>query len=169
MPNIKVNQTFNRFTPKAKGRNISIPNDENIDSLKNTISQILEELRKKASVDDVKRMFDENQFKLNRAFKDVERGSVAGANTTINTINNSGGGSSSSGKTIVQVSKSLSAGVASAEVFAAPSRLLGLPIAYSVVDGMGSTETLTPSSLNTAGFSITALQDATVIYSYQYI
>lgn len=78
----------------------------------------------------------------------------------------SSGGGGSTGSTVQSVTKSVTGGVAYAEVFDAPSLLLTLPISYVTVDGMMSFEFPKLESLTVNGFTITPLQDGQVIYSY---
>jgi hypothetical protein len=109
---------------------------------------------------------------LNTMKREVEQGgNTPPAITIVNTTGGGGssGGSAMAGKTIVQVSKAITGGVAYNEVFAAPSVLLTIPIGYKITDGLTSAEILPPTGLNVAGFTIQSLEDCQVLYSYQYV
>ena len=161
MPSIKVNQRF--YTSNLKKNNsISLPED-----IGRALSKITDELRNKANIDDVKRLIDELSNKLNGAFRAVERGAVAGNTSVINTVTNSGSsGGSSSSNIPKQVTKSVTGGTTYAEVFDAPSYLLGLPIAYTTTDGLMSWEHPPMTLLTVNGFTVIPIQDGQLLYSY---
>lgn len=133
------------------------------------INQTFNPIRGDASAPITRSEYNALVSKLNSMKRDIERmSSVNSISSAVSQVLGSapGGGSSVSGVEIHVVSKAVTAGTPSAEVFLAPALLLTLPVSYVTVDGMMSTEFPKVESLTVTGFTMTPIQDGTAIYSY---
>lgn len=154
----------------VKLKDIRFNGNTQIPDLEKAVTDLANDLRAvKADYDGLKKHYNEdNVLKSNKTITAIQRVVEATSTTIIQGVTSGtiSSGSSSAVDSVRTVTKSLTGGVASPEVFEAPAVLMGLPIAYATVEGMASSEILVPSSLTVTGFSITAIQDSTVIYSY---
>lgn len=107
--------------------------------------------------------------KINLMKQTIERSLSNDALQTLitRTIAGSGGGGSSSGSTVENVTKAVVAGTTYNEVFTVPSLLLSLPIVYVTDDSGLMSATFPPLTLLTVNsFTIIPIESGTLIYSY---
>lgn len=165
--------TFNTYSKKSGVKDVRLRENAAIADIERAINDALREFRREfdALIDTYNR---EVIYKVNELKTNIERTQQASTTSLITNINTGivgGGGSGTTSKTIVPVLKAVTGGVTIAEVFAAPSLLLGTPIVETYIDGMQSPVVTLPDegTLTVLGFSITPAQSGNLRYAYQYI